>query len=110
MQIGVPPLFAMVVAGHTENSAPLQASLGFARTFYAIVALMPLQAMCAYFNAVVPGCIGAGRTDRLPRYFWRSMLYSCALSMPMIESMAAVAVSAMLLASCMRTLACSGKK
>ena len=56
------------------DSATLQASLGFARTFYNVVTLMPCVALCCYFGAVVPGAIGSGRADRLPRYFWRSTL------------------------------------
>ncbi len=32
----------------------------------------------------MPGCIGAERTDRLPRYFWRSLLITCVLSTPIV--------------------------
>lgn len=81
---GVPPFFAMVVAGHTSDSATLQASLGFARTLYNVVAMMPQQAMCAYFQSVLPGCIGANRADRIPRYLWRSLLLSSLLILPSV--------------------------
>ena len=37
---GVPPLFAMVMAGHAQDSATLQASLGFARVFYNTTQIM----------------------------------------------------------------------
>ena len=43
LKTGVPPLFTMVVAGRTPESATLQASLGYARTFYNCITLMPLM-------------------------------------------------------------------
>ena len=81
---GVPPFFTMVVAGHTSDSATLQASLGFARTFYNVVTVMPLMALCSYFANVVPGALGAGRSDRLPRYFWRSCVLVSLFILPSI--------------------------
>ena len=82
LKMGVPPVFAMVVAGNAPDSVRLQASFGFARTFYNVVTLMPLMALCSYFQAVVPGCIGADRLDRLPRYFWRSVLLTSVFILP----------------------------
>ena len=77
---GVPAMANMIIAGHTSQSASLQASLGYARTYYIIVAAMPLGSLTSYFGAVLPGCIGAQRHDRIARYFWRSMLFtSCAM-------------------------------
>ena len=56
---GVPPFFTMVVAGHTPDSAKLQASLGFGRTFYNAVTMMPMKALTSYYGNSVPGAIGA---------------------------------------------------
>ena len=85
LKLGVPPFFAMIIAGHTsDSSATLQASLGFARTLYNISALMPLMAMCSYFASVLPGCIGANRSDRIPRYFWRSVLLTSVFILPAV--------------------------
>ena len=81
---GVPPFFTMVVAGHTPDSATLQASLGFGRTFYNAVTMMPLQALNSYYANVVPGAIGAQRSDRLPMYFRRSVLLVAIFILPSI--------------------------
>ena len=47
LKMGVPPFFSMVVAGQTPESETLQASLGYARTFYNCVTMMPTMAMIA---------------------------------------------------------------
>jgi len=73
MNFGLPPLVAMALAGHTHNSAHLQASLGYARVWYNITLQMTMVSLTAYFNNVIPGCIGAGRQDRIPRYLQRSV-------------------------------------
>ena len=57
LKMGVPPFFSMVVAGQTPDSETLQASLGYARTFYNCVTMMPTMALCNYFQTVVPGAI-----------------------------------------------------
>ena len=79
---GVPPFFTMVVAGHTPDSATLQASLGFGRTFYNAVTMMPLKALTSYYESVVPGAMGAKRDDRLPMYLRRSVLLVAIFIMP----------------------------
>ena len=79
---GVPPFFTMVVAGHTPDSATLQASLGFGRTFYNAVTWMPLKALTSYYENVVPVAIGARRDDRLPMYLRRSVLLVAIFIMP----------------------------
>ena len=84
LKMGVPPFFSMVVAGQTPESETLQASLGYARTFYNCVTMMPTMALCNYFQTVVPGAIGANRHDRLPRYFWRSVLLTSLCILPSI--------------------------
>ena len=76
----------MVVAGQTPESETLQASLGYARTFYNCVTMMPTMALCNYFQTVVPGAIGANRHDRLPRYFWRSVLLTSLCILPSIAT------------------------
>mmetsp|Transcript_112732 Transcript_112732/g.318616 ORF Transcript_112732/g.318616 Transcript_112732/m.318616 type:complete len:506 (+) Transcript_112732:131-1648(+) len=73
---GVPPFLGMIFAGHTVDSAHLQTSLGYARVWFNCTLLMPCFGMNAYFSNVIPGCIGAGREDRIPRYVHRSMLLS----------------------------------
>jgi len=77
---GVPPLANMAFAGHTEGSADLQTALGYARVTYNIGCIMILLGFVSYFNNVIPGCIGAGRKDRIPTYLRRSLLL-CALCM-----------------------------
>lgn len=83
LEWGVPPLFAMVMAGHATDSATLQASLGFARVFYNTTQIMVIVALSNYFATVVPGCLGAGRKDRLPNYFYRSLLLSFVVLTPL---------------------------
>jgi len=84
MHWGFPPLIAMVFAGHTDRtkSAHLQASLGYARLWYNCTLLIPIIGFSSYFISVVPGCIGAGRKDRIPRYFQRSLVYSVFMLSP----------------------------
>ena len=71
---GVPPLANMAFAGHTENSADVQTALGYARVTYNIGVIMVMLGAFKYFQTVIPGCIGAGRKDRIPTYLRRSML------------------------------------
>eukprot|EP00931_Biecheleriopsis_adriatica_P095290 TRINITY_DN68924_c0_g1_i1.p1 TRINITY_DN68924_c0_g1~~TRINITY_DN68924_c0_g1_i1.p1 ORF type:complete len:528 (+),score=95.23 TRINITY_DN68924_c0_g1_i1:213-1586(+) len=72
----------MIFAGHTPQSAQLQASLGYGRVWYNCTSLMPAVACQAYLISVVPGCIGAGRMDRLARYTHRSLLLSLCTMIP----------------------------
>ena len=78
LEWGVPPWAGMAFAGHTPHSRDLQAALGYARVFYNITTLMTLFSMTNYFCTVLPGAIGAGRYDRVRRYFQRSV---CLISM-----------------------------
>ena len=82
LEWGAPPIFSMVIAGHTEHSVHLQSSLGYARVFYNITSLMTMIAFCQYFITVLPGAIGAGRRDRVPTYLWRSVLICTLLALP----------------------------
>lgn len=82
MNFGIPPLVAMAFAGHTGHSSRLQASLGYARVWYNCTMLMTQSGTLAYFRNVIPGCIGAGRKDRLPSYFRRSVLFSLLSMLP----------------------------
>lgn len=82
LEWGLPPIFIMIMAGRTHNSAQLQAQLGFGRVFFNVCSRQPLVGCLAYYQNNVPGCIGAGRQDRLPRYFQRSMLVTLVLSIP----------------------------
>lgn len=79
---GVPPLLAMLFAGHTRSSAHLQAALGYGRVWFNCTMLMPTFGLGAYFNSVVPGCIGAGREERIPWYLRRSMLLTTICMLP----------------------------
>ena len=85
LEMGVPSVFAMVMAGHTPDSATLQASLGYGRTWYNCLVLMPMFGMInGYFGGVVPGCIGAGRADRIAGYLHRSVLLTAACMLPLL--------------------------
>eukprot|EP00928_Gymnodinium_smaydae_P029431 TRINITY_DN22170_c0_g1_i1.p1 TRINITY_DN22170_c0_g1~~TRINITY_DN22170_c0_g1_i1.p1 ORF type:complete len:520 (+),score=59.05 TRINITY_DN22170_c0_g1_i1:45-1562(+) len=84
LQWGIPPLLSMIFAGHTDDSAQLQASLGYARVWFNCTVLMPCFGMGAYFSNVVPGCIGAKREDRIPRYVQRSILLTYICMIPML--------------------------
>ena len=44
---------------------------------------MVIVALSNYFATVVPGCLGAGRKDRLPNYFYRSLLLSFVVLTPL---------------------------
>ncbi|CAE8681841.1 unnamed protein product [Polarella glacialis] len=80
---GIPPLVAMIFAGHTANSAQLQASLGYGRVWYNCTVLMPCVGMMGYCSNVFPGCIGAGRADRIPRYLQRGIALSLLIMIPL---------------------------
>lgn len=83
LELGLPPIFNMLMAGHTPQSSALQAALGFGRTFFNTTVLMPLNGMInGYLSAVVPGCIGAGRKDRIPMYMGRSLLLTALCMIP----------------------------
>jgi len=82
LEWGAPPLIAMIFAGHTTASSELQAALGYARVFFNITMLMTTFGLCAYFSTNLPGCIGAGRKDRIPMYFKRSMVMTTLLMLP----------------------------
>eukprot|EP00930_Biecheleria_cincta_P079024 TRINITY_DN6668_c0_g1_i2.p1 TRINITY_DN6668_c0_g1~~TRINITY_DN6668_c0_g1_i2.p1 ORF type:complete len:523 (+),score=56.01 TRINITY_DN6668_c0_g1_i2:32-1570(+) len=84
MNFGIPPLLEMCIAGHIghEQSAYLQASLGYARLWYNVTSQMPLNSLLAYFSNVIPGCIGAGREDRIPSYLQRSILLTLSVMIP----------------------------
>lgn len=75
LQWGVPPLANMAFSGHTENSADLQTSLGYARILHNTGYLMLMMGMMSYFQSVIPGCIGAQRMDRIPICVRRSMVF-----------------------------------
>ena len=79
---GVPAIVTTIVAGHTAESATLQASLGYARTYFVLIAAMPLGCLCSYFSTCIPGCIGAKRHDRIARYLWRSVLWTYVFLLP----------------------------
>lgn len=83
LEWGAPPMFAMVMAGHTEGSDALQSALGFARVFYNCTILMVMGGcIWGYMGAVLPGCIGAGRKDRIPYYLKRSLLLTGCIMLP----------------------------
>eukprot|EP00658_Telonema_sp_P-2_P028635 TRINITY_DN21906_c0_g1_i2.p1 TRINITY_DN21906_c0_g1~~TRINITY_DN21906_c0_g1_i2.p1 ORF type:complete len:554 (+),score=131.34 TRINITY_DN21906_c0_g1_i2:17-1678(+) len=84
LEWGFPSLFTMLMAGQTSDSSDLQSALGFGRVFYNITIIMPIVAMIQYLYNVVPGCIGAKRTDRIAGYFQRSVLLSTIAIAPML--------------------------
>jgi Na+-driven multidrug efflux pump len=76
-------MFAMVMAGQTENSEDLQASMGYGRLFYNCTTLMIMFGFCfGYFSNVVPGAVGAGRAARIPSYFVRSVCWTLLFMIP----------------------------
>ena len=77
LEWGAPPLITMFFAGATPQSAHLQSALGYGRVFFNVSLLMVSIGMLQYLYAVVPGCIGAGRKDRIPHYFRRAVLLAC---------------------------------
>jgi Na+-driven multidrug efflux pump len=74
LEWGVPPWAALAFAGHTHNSSQLQSALGYSRVFYNITTLMTLFSAITYFSTVIPGAIGAGRKDRVRKYFQTSVV------------------------------------
>ena len=84
LEWGVPPLFTQIMAGRTSNSSQLQSALGFGRVYYNITIIMVIMGLLGYCSTVIPGCVGAGRPDRVAMYFKRSLAI-CALSLlPML--------------------------
>jgi Na+-driven multidrug efflux pump len=84
LEWGVPPLVAMVFAGHVEeNSDELQTALGFGRVFYNCTVLMILIGLMNYHYSGVPGLVGANRRERLPVYTFRSIVLTTICLLPM---------------------------
>jgi Na+-driven multidrug efflux pump len=83
LEWGAPPWAAMVFAGHTDDSRKLQSALGYARVFYNCTVLMVMVGLgYGYMTAVISGCVGANRSDRIPIYLRRSLLFTAALMLP----------------------------
>jgi len=82
LEWGAPPWIAMIMAGHTPESRNLQSALGYGRVFFNCTSLMILIGARNYFITVLPGCIGAGRKERIPNYLRRSLLLVMSLMMP----------------------------
>jgi len=82
LEWGAPPLVAMFFAGATPDSEELQAALGYGRLFHNCTLLLVLIGAGSYCWSVVPGCIGAGRPDRIPTYFRRGVLLTLGLITP----------------------------
>jgi len=80
---GLPSIFSMVMAGHTQNSAELQAAFGFGRVWYNITCIMPFVSMMSYANYLLPMYIGAGRRDRVPLCLWRGLTLSFMFMLPL---------------------------
>ena len=84
LEWGVPPMFAQIMAGHTENSSELQSALGFGRVFYVVSTIMVVIGLMNYAFTVIPGCVGAGRIDRVAGYLQRSLLLSAVTMLPIL--------------------------
>jgi Na+-driven multidrug efflux pump len=82
LEWGAPPLVAMFFAGATPDSEELQAALGYGRLFFNCTLLLVIIGAGSYCWSVIPGCIGAGRQDRIPTYFRRAVLLTLALTTP----------------------------
>ena len=83
LEWGFPPLFTMFMAGQTPDSRRLQSALLYGRTFYNVTLAMTGLGLTGYLRSVIPGCIGAGRKDRIPHYFWRSLLLITLCCLPL---------------------------
>eukprot|EP00940_MAST-03C_sp_MAST-3C-sp2_P003641 g3641.t1 len=81
---GVPPLAAMIFAGHAskDDSSTLQAALGYGRVFYNCTCLMVVLGIMSYFYSSVPGLVGSKRRDRIPHYFRRSICVTTLCMLP----------------------------
>lgn len=76
LEWGLPPWASLVFAGHTsQHSDQLQSAYGYGRVYYNCTILMTLFGAFSYFQSVIPAAVGANRHDRIPTYFYRSMLY-----------------------------------
>ena len=85
LEWGFPPMFAMIMAGQTEHSEDLQASLGYGRMFYNCTTLMVMFGFIfGYFGNVIPGAVGAGRSSRIPFYFVRSVTWTLLFMFPFL--------------------------
>jgi len=74
----------MIFAGHVEeDSDELQTALGFGRVFYNCTMLMIMFGLLSYHYSGVPALVGANRRDRLPVYFFRSLIISTICMIPM---------------------------
>ena len=82
LEWGLPPWASMIFAGHTHNSELLQSAYGYGRVFYNCTVLMTMFGVTSYFNSVIPAAVGANRKDRIPSYFYRSMLYCTIFIIP----------------------------
>jgi hypothetical protein len=45
---------------------------------------MALFGLTAYLQNVIPGCVGAGRADRIPGYLRRSLLLTAGCMLPLL--------------------------
>ena len=75
LEWGLPPWASLVFAGHTQHSDRLQSAYGYGRVYFNCTILMTLFGAFSYFQSVIPAAVGANRQDRIPTYFYRSMLY-----------------------------------
>eukprot|EP00939_MAST-03C_sp_MAST-3C-sp1_P005287 g5287.t1 len=81
---GVPPLMAMIFAGHASknDSSTLQAALGYGRVFYNCTGLMIVLGFMNYFYSNIPNLVGSKRRDRISHYFRRSMVVTTIVMIP----------------------------
>ena len=77
----MPPLFAMVMAA-TRRTRRRCRRRSLARVFYNTTQIMVIVALSNYF-ATVARLPGAGRKNRLPNYFYRSLLLSFVVLTPL---------------------------
>lgn len=79
---GLPSIVGMVFAGHTDNSAHLQAAVGYGRVWYNCTTMVPTVSMLQYVNTMLPSCIGAKRQDRIGSYMRRSLVMTILCMLP----------------------------
>lgn len=79
---GLPSLVGMVFAGHTEDSAHLQAAVGYGRVWFNCTTMVPTVSFIQYLYTMLPSCIGAKRKDRIGSYMKRSLLMTFLCMIP----------------------------
>lgn len=80
---GLPSVVGMVFAGHTDDSAHLQAAVGYGRVWFNVTVMVPTISLMQYCWTMLPSCIGAKRQDRVNGFLCRSVVMTILFMSPM---------------------------